>query len=82
MQQNIIIKHNHEQGQASHQNEGQLKIYGGNAIWNKCIEFFGEDSSSFRCFQSDGEFIPGPMCSNRESTFTQIDDLGCLEIFE
>ena len=23
-----------------YQNEGQPKIYGGNAIWNKCLEFF------------------------------------------
>ena len=40
-QQNIIIKHNREQGCASHyHNEGQPKLYGGNAVWNKYVEFF------------------------------------------
>ena len=48
------------------QNEGQLKIYGGNAIWNKYFLSF------FRCFQSDGEFIPDPGRSNRESTLAQV----------
>ena len=33
---------------------------------------FSENSYSFRCFQSDGEFIPDPRRSDRESTFTQV----------
>ena len=33
---------------------------------------FSEDSYSFRCFQSDGEFIPDPWRGDRESTFTQV----------
>ena len=73
MQQNRIIKHKREQGRASHyQNKGQPKIYGGNAIWNKCLEFFSENSSNFRCFQSDEQLIPDPRHSNRESTFIQV----------
>ena len=28
--------------------------------------------ASFRCFQSDREFIPDPRRSNRESTFAQV----------
>ena len=42
-QQNRIIKHNREQGRASHyQNEGKPKMYGGNAVWNKYVlSFFG-----------------------------------------
>ena len=68
-QQNRIIKHNRK-----HQNEGQPKIYGGNAVLNKYVLrfFWGEDSHSFRCFQSDGEFISDPRRSDRESKFTQV----------
>ena len=33
--------------------------------------FFGR-YHSFRCFQSDGEFIPDPTRSDRESTFAQV----------
>ena len=56
VQQNRIIKHNREQGRTSHyQNEGQPKIYGGNAIWN--VLSFLEDNYSFRCFQSDGKTL-------------------------
>ena len=33
---------------------------------------FLEGSHSFRCFQSDGEFIPDPGRSDRESTFVQV----------
>ena len=41
VQQNKIIKHAREQGCASHyQNKVPLKMYGGNAICNKCVEFF------------------------------------------
>ena len=75
-----------------YQNEGQLNIYGGNAIWNKYV-FFSEGSYSLRCYKSDGEFIPDLRRSKRESTFAQvlvlgtiscceIDDLSCLWIFE
>ena len=49
----------------------QPKIYGGNAILN-VLSFFSENSYSFRCFQSDREFIPDPKRSNRESTFAQV----------
>ena len=45
-------------------------MFGGNAIWNKKV--FLEDSYSFRCFQSDGEFIPDPRRSDRESIFAQV----------
>ena len=37
-----------------------------------CLEFFSENSNSFRCFQSDREFIPDPRRSDRESTFTLV----------
>ena len=37
-----------------------------------CLEFFSENSNSFRCFQSDRELIPDPRRSDRESTFTQV----------
>ena len=42
MQLNRIIKHSHETGtrKSHYQNDGQPKIYGANAIWNKCLEFF------------------------------------------
>ena len=36
--------------------------------------FFSENSNSFRCFQSDREFIPDPRRSDRESMFTQIHE--------
>ena len=31
-----------------------------------------EDSYSFRCFPSDGQFNPDPRCSDRESMFAQV----------
>ena len=40
-------------------------------MWNRCLNsFFPENRYSFRCFQSDEEFIPDPRRSDRESTFT------------
>ena len=41
-------------------------VYGGNAIWNKYVLSFFRKVASFRCFQSDGEFIPDPRRSDRE----------------
>ena len=51
-----------------YQNEGLPKIYGGNAIWNKYVLSF------FRkiAIVSDGEFIPDPRHSDRESMFAQV----------
>ena len=73
--QNIIIKPNREQGRAkvivrTRDNRRFMveKQYG----INICLEFFLEDSCSFRCFQSDGEFIPDPRRSGRESRFAQV----------
>ena len=57
---------------------------------NMSIGFF-EDIYSFRCFQSDVEFIPDPRRSGKKSPFAhvrfksiscEIDDLRCLGIFE
>ena len=31
-----------------------------------CLELFSENSYSFRCFQSDGEFSPNPRRRYRE----------------
>ena len=50
----------------------QLKVYGRNAIWNKCLEFFLGGSYSVRCFKSEGEFIPDSRHNNRESTLVQV----------
>ena len=47
-------------------------------LWWKCnleqisLEFFSENSNTFRCFQSDREFIPDPRRSDRDNTFTQV----------
>ena len=58
---------------SQYQNEGEPKIYGGNAILNKYVlSFFLENSYSFICFQSDGKFIPDPRRSDRKSMFTQV----------
>ena len=61
MQQNRIIKLNCEQGCTSHyQNEGQPKIYGGNAIWNKCLEFFWKTaivSDIFKVMESSFQLL-------------------------
>ena len=59
-------------GRSHYQNEGPQKIYGGNAIWNKYVEFFSEDSYSFRCFQSDGEFIPDPASPSGVKQLAQV----------
>ena len=37
------------------------------------VEFCLEGSYHFRCFHSDGEFIPDPRRSDRESMFTQVE---------
>ena len=39
---------------------------------NTSSGFFSEDSYSFSCYQSDGEFIPDPRRSDREITFAQV----------
>ena len=82
--------------QKHYQNDGQPKIYGGNAIRKKYILiFFSENSYSFRCLQSDGEFIPDPRPAATEKarlpklsfvlgtiSCCEIDALSCLGIFE
>ena len=74
MQQNRIIKYNYEQGCAKviikmrdNQRFMVEMLFG----INVSFEFFLK-SSRFRCFQSDGEFIPDPRRSNRESMFAQV----------
>ena len=59
-----------------------------------CIEFFSEDSYSFRCFQSDGSSSFHVIGAATEKTglpklslvlgtiSCEIDDLSCLWIFE
>ena len=55
-QQNRINNHNREQGRKSHyQNEGQPKIYGGNAIWNKhVLSFFRKIAIVSDYFKANG----------------------------
>ena len=53
-------------------------------LWWKCNFFinvlsFFRNSYSFRCFQSDGEFIPDPRRSDRESTFVHVKLEKCIE---
>ena len=73
MQQNRIIKHNREQGRAKiirmrvHRRFMVEMQFGINMSCG-----FLEGSYSFRCFQSDGEFIPDPRRSNRENMFVQV----------
>ena len=64
-QQNRIIKHNREQGCA----KVSIRTRDNQTFM---VEFFSENRNSFRCFQSDKEFIPDPRRSDRESTFTQV----------
>ena len=64
-QQNRIIKHNREQGRA----KVSIRTRDNRTFM---VEFFSENSNSFRCFQSDKEFIPDPRRSDRESMFTQV----------
>ena len=49
-----------------YQNEGEPNFYVGNANWNNMS--FSEDSYSFRCFQSDGEFMLDSRHIDRESS--------------
>ena len=92
MQQNRLIKHNHEQGRASHyQNKGQPKIYG-KPIWNKCLEFFQKVAIVSDVFKVNGSSFRA--IGDRESTLAQvkfclstiscceIDDMSCLGILE
>ena len=93
-QQNRIIKHNREQGRAKALRERGTT----EDLWWKCnseeiyIDFFSENSYSFRCLQSDGEFIPDPRRAATEKarlsfvlgtlSCCEIDALSCLGIFE
>ena len=72
-----------------YQNEGQLKIYGGNPIWNKCLEFFRKIAivsdvfkvigSSFQTLGAATEKARLPKLSFVLGTisFCEIDDLSC-----
>ena len=57
------------------------------------LSFFSEDSYCFRCYQSDGEFVPDPRHSAEKARLSklsfvlgtiscEIDDLSCLVIFD
>ena len=48
-QQNIIVKHNREQGSA----KVIIKISTTEDLYKYVLSFFSDDSCSFRCFQSD-----------------------------
>ena len=48
-------------------------MYGGNAIWNKYVfSFFRKIAIVSNVLESDGESIPDPRHSDRESPFVQI----------
>ena len=42
--------------------------------------FFYKSNYSFRCFQSDGEFIPDPRHSDRESMVAQVAQYSILTV--
>ena len=52
----------------SHQNEGQPKIYGGNAIWNKLSDVFKVMGSSFQTLGAATEKARLPMINNHLDT--------------
>ena len=74
MQQNTIIKHNHEQGHAKViiRTRDSQRFMVEMQFGINMYSVFSEDIYSFRCFQSDGEIIPDPRRSDRESTFAQV----------
>ena len=76
-----------------YQNEGQPKIYVGNEIWNKCLEFFRKLAivsdvskvmvSSIRTLGAATKKAHLPKLSFVLGTIScEIDDLSCLGIFE
>ena len=73
-QQNRIIKHNREQGRAKViiRTRDNRRFISEMQFGIDVLSFFSENSYIFRCLQSDGEFIPDPRRSDRESTFTQV----------
>ena len=79
VKQNRIIKHNCEHAgtcKNHYQNEGPMKIYGGNAIRNKYVLSFFQKvaivSDVFKVIFKVMGFIPDPSCSDRESMFAQV----------
>ena len=78
---------------SQYQNEGQLNFYGGNAIWNRCLEFFWKIAivsdvfkvigSSFQTLGAVTEKARLPKLSFVLGTVNcEIDGISCLGIFE